>query len=836
MSQSISQSQQEPSPHGVLDWCAFVEARLTHEWRLDEWDRQTLLFTGVLDTSRTLAFTCSTPACGMASRTKVSPCYECQQQQKLRATADGAAFRRIHTANRRWSGVELTPCVITHGGERCERTASKNGLCRSHWSMWLGRRRRGLEFDEFLQTCTSVYSRRAECRIVGCDHEQVGDKWRLCEPHDQQFMRWGLEHNGRDIASFMASARPFVRIHQFSLAGLAPSLRSEIVYVLQQRDSDGFHLDPTMVRTVLKKCHERTVDSLLDFSNSEIGAMPRSNENQRSFLRSARLHLTRLRALYDGCDLRETDVWDVAVLGLQASRQRKYAAVRGVLDFSVISVPWMKALVKEWVHQTEPDVVSTRRGIRAAEVVCSALCSRPGGLDPTVLRLVDMTAVVRHINDLTRDDGSRYSFSQRCAHLNSWREILEFGRAADLMVAVPGEFALLTTHRLDREQPETETVGKALTAEVVRFLDHHVDLLRPSTDRLRAGWSADDYAAMYQTMYVVFRNTGRRLDEVMSLKRGCLRFNESGEATLVYDNRKAGRLGRWLPIDKETADAIELWQQRVQELEVLVDLRIWLFPSPGSRRRRKAGYYTGSAFLSVFRDWRDALPPIPHGGLAPDGRPRLFDITLIHTHAFRHTYAQRHADGGTPVDVLKELMDHESINVTMGYYQVSLKRKASAVRAVGALAVDREGNPRPESDALAYERKSVSVPYGNCTEPSNVKAGGEHCPIRYQCAGCDFYRPDPSFLPAIEEQIAKLRVEREHALAVNAAGWVLSNYDDQISAFSRVTAAIIRLIDSLPEEQRNAINEAGAVMRRTRGARTYLPLTLIDRTGRDGSE
>jgi integrase len=36
-----------------------------------------------------------------------------------------------------------------------------------------------------------------------------------------------------------------------------------------------------------------------------------------------------------------------------------------------------------------------------------------------------------------------------------------------------------------------------------------------------------------------------------------------------------------------------------------------------------------------------------------------------------HTYAQRHADNGTPVDVLRQLMDHKSIQTTGGYYTIT---------------------------------------------------------------------------------------------------------------------------------------------------------------------
>lgn len=128
---------------------------------------------------------------------------------------------------------------------------------------------------------------------------------------------------------------------------------------------------------------------------------------------------------------------------------------------------------------------------------------------------------------------------------------------------VPGDFAVLRTHRTDRYEPEEEKAGKSLPVAVIRVLDAHIDTLRPLSARTIVGWSADDYALMYRTMYVIVRNTGRRLDEVMSLKRDCLRYNASGDPSLVYDNRKAKRLSRWLHIDKNTAAVIERWQQHI---------------------------------------------------------------------------------------------------------------------------------------------------------------------------------------------------------------------------------------------------------------------------------
>src|SRR5260370_26789273 len=153
-------------------------------------------------------------------------------------------------------------------------------------------------------------------------------------------------------------------------------------------------------------------------------------------------------------------------------------------------------------------------------------------------------------------------------------------------------------------------------------------------------------------------------------------------------------------------------------------------------------------------------------------------------------------------------MDHASVTTTMGYYQVSLKRKQQAIRAVAQLATDAAGNPAPFTSTTAYERASVAVPFGNCTEPSNVTAGGGACPIRFQCAGCGVYRPDPSYLPALEQHIAGLRADRETARAMDAAGYVLASFTAQIDAFAAVAEAIRPKLSALDPPPRAQAAEA----------------------------
>ncbi|MGH3924315.1 MAG: hypothetical protein ACRDTT_15875, partial [Pseudonocardiaceae bacterium] len=102
-------------------------------------------------------------------------------------------------------------------------------------------------------------------------------------------------------------------------------------------------------------------------------------------------------------------------------------------------------------------------------------------------------------------------------------------------------------------------------------------------------------------------------------------------------------------------------------------------------------------------------------------------------------------------------------DTTSAYYQVSKEMKREAVDTLRVHAMDRHGGSAPMGSAAAYEARSIAVPWGNCVEPSNVKAGGKACPIRFQCSGCSSYRPEPSHLPAIEDQVRSLKANLELA-------------------------------------------------------------------------
>jgi hypothetical protein len=162
-----------------------------------------------------------------------------------------------------------------------------------------------------------------------------------------------------------------------------------------------------------------------------------------------------------------------------------------------------------------------------------------------------------------------------------------------------------------------------------------------------------------------------------------------------------------------------------------------------------------------------------------------FPRSKVYPYALRHTWAQDHADAGTPLEVLQDLLGHAKPVTTQGYYRMTHARRRDAVVRLSRLQLTSTGSlvtaglrVLEYEDSLRGEVGSVAVPFGMCTEPSNVQAGGHSCPYRMQCLGCNHFRTDPSYLPELGEYLTQLLTSRER---INAAG-------DQIEPWARRSA------------------------------------------------
>ncbi|MFT3835273.1 MAG: site-specific integrase [Micropruina sp.] len=545
-------------------------------------------------------------------------------------------------------------------------------------------------------------------------------------------------------------------------------------------------------------------------------------QTSRGFFRALLAVLIADRARFDGVDLHAGDVWDCALLGMLPSASRPYPSTYGtVLDFRAVHQIWLRELTKAWAKHTNPYVMDVRVTLKAMAAASIILLAHPHADDPKSLSRKEITAIIDGFRSGLLD-GVSYSISHRRTLFNRFRAVLDFGRAAGLMDEIPGTFTVVRTEGLAYAKSTGEDLlGRAIPEHVIDQLNRQMPLLGDSHYEA-GGWTSGDFQRMYQTVVQVMRDTGRRPGEVVSLQVGCVKEIQ-GKPTLVYDNHKAGRPGRRLPINASTADIIARWEAHLSTLPGRDYRGDWLFPAPGRRGRvsQPIGFLSPSQVFRQLRRWLDVMPQLVDEGLDDNGGPVLFDHGRVTLYAFRHSYAQRHADAGTPVDVLRRLMDHASVMTTMGYYTISLERRRTAVAALSSLMVDRNGRRLLPIAPTDYELGTVAVPYGNCAEPSNVKAGGGHCPIRFQCAGCNFYRPDPSYLPAITAHVAELRVNKEEALAAGAAEWVTRNIDDQITSFHTVQAALASLVDSLPETAREELSGHSREMRRAREVHSH---------------
>jgi hypothetical protein len=175
---------------------------------------------------------------------------------------------------------------------------------------------------------------------------------------------------------------------------------------------------------------------------------------------------------------------------------------------------------------------------------------------------------------------------------------------------------------------------------------------------------------------------------------------------------------------------------------------------PASQDSTGEGHLTTIRLATALRRWVGAIPLLHSDLPGPDGAPLPFDRSLIYPYAFRHSYAQRHADAGVGVEIRKELMGHKDLSVTQNYYTVSLKRKRQAITIMSCyvhvrtgMLIARSGSP------TRYKLTSVAVPFGNCIEPSNVKAGSGLTKAAY-AAGISLPRtaqtrmtPVPTFQP-----------------------------------------------------------------------------------------
>jgi integrase len=810
-----------------------VTAVLDNDWRPDSWDAASKVLTPDIDDwfFRTKP-RCLVAGCWGTGAVRSGICQGCTHRFRQSNIDDPGEWAATAPRKERLRRLNGELCRVTENARRCQRPAEGAlDLCNRHNNLWTDRRHAGITLDEFLAWAKPLKS-LGRCRADACQLAAAVKITQLCTIHQNEWRKADQPAAGSAaFTTWAATVRSPVG-WVIVLRGLSELLTAELLYAIQQREREEIKTDPVDISKFVQWLRAHPADTL-----SAVNPDDFDTRGHYAATRFARFAVDRVRLVESTIDdERLRDRWDLRVFG---------KGVKGRVDFRVIPIDWLRTAAKQWaeasVYRVSEETLA--EGVMTFGLFATTLLTRgDGGEDPTVLSRRDIDRFLTTMPRLKSDrTGERFS-QDALEHMVSrtgtvLREAREFGFLDELPATCSlqrGEFKT-STHRGAKP-------GKAIPTVVIAQLDEHVEALRRIPGKnVDGGYGIRSLGPLREHVgdlaalaYLLLRGTGRRCGEIATLRVNCLTYDGDGKAVLVYDNHKARRPGRRLPLeDSDLIDAINNHQQMIRDaFPGVADADLYMFPRV--HKNPTGQHHIPAQSLSKWmRAWVDGLADLHNGIPEPGGGHQAFDRAKVHPHAFRHTYAQRLADHGVSPHTLRELMDHLSMETTLGYYRVGDQRKRDAMQIMNRHTADHHGNiaanPAPMSDVavLREELHWVAVPFGKCSEPSNIKAGGHACPIRWQCPGCPHFQSDPSYLPELQTHADTLRRQREAAITVGADTWAIDNLTNEINAVQHHIDIQHDHLGDLDDDERLAVEQATRDLRK---ARQLLPL-IAKRTG-----
>lgn len=655
-----------------------------------------------------------------------------------------------------------------------------------------------------------VTERRVHCRAYG-----------VSDSDEVEFRRWCA------VAELPAS-----RFVPFWM--LNAHFRTELLEGLAATSDVGGHVPLPSLRGVIRAAAESQCTTLDTWRPAASGAT-----TGVSAVRI--LAKNRQRALSGPESERGKDVWDLRVWGCR----------KGLVNFTRISQPWLRELVKDWawadVPTREPSAngASTIRYVLAMQHFSASLAARPdGGAQPDVLGRTDVERFLDHMQNQVLAGSSPSNVSQIVQRV---RAVLAWGRETGRLDPATCGYSLAPAVAIRSADcpPRSASKGRA-----TRSLEE--DSGRPFTTRqvqalIQALDAVEEEFGFRARAYLeLLLLTGRRPSEIINLTGDCLREHsrqrEDGqiEAQPVL-HYYASKVRRWhsLFIDPETAALlqrlVDMSQTQFPDTEI-AELR--LFPSrANSRNGRRA--MNASAMSRVLGSVLQ-MPGVSEA-MADRERTVLYD--------FRHTFAQRHADAGVPIDVLQDLMAHVSSDTTRVYFDVTAERRADAVEVMRRFRFSRDGIllDTGEQDLLRLEQQraglaGVAVPLGECSHPSMLRPDDHGCPVRFRCLGCSQFSTSVDRLPELQAYLDELLASRETILAGDLLDeWAAEDampHAEEIDLVQQLCDRARDLLSELPGDERVQVEEAITVYRGLRDSalRQQAQAVRVDLRRRAGQE
>lgn len=760
---------------------------------------------------------CNRPAWGIKNR---GLCSGCEGVWRDHGQPDIELFARRPSRRIEYQVNGL--CSVTRDGVRCQWHANSHGLCKRHNDMVRARTKGGRRTRVEAIKLLDPLPRPPDCLVAACDRPSEYAGVELCAAHLCRWQR--LQQSGQTILfdEFCSTTNQVTDSRVVVFAGLQRRVARQILFGVYTRSRRGSRTRTQHLQQVVDYVRRMQVSDLREVTDT-----PRPDIWPASTVRP--LLNTILKAVEYGDlspeDFQHADLWPGAVFGLNSQ-----------VDFRGITQPWLREITRSWcwdnLHRFG-DFTTFIKLVNELQYFSDYLSDKApaGGNNISELDRSTVSGFAAFVAEQARTGAPRarnklhrggknlkftWNKGLQIGCLLAVQRVLRYGRETDQMEQFSGSFMITDDLLPRRSHPHDPESGRALPVDIVR------QLFAPENI---AALTAMNIA--YPRLLRILAETGRRPSEITALRYNCLDHGPGGPFLLYTETKVTGGVERKLPVLEVVVDAVREQQDHVRTCfphTAAVDLS--LFPRKTMNGHGIHGTAT-ETFGHTLSKWLRALRQLDSAEIGPQGHPVPYDRSLISAYSFRHTYAQRHADAGTPPDVLKELMGHESIMTTMGYYRITQKRRREAAELVGNLVISGAHlsiTAMTTSHRLANEHATIAVPFGKCSNPQNVAAEGHGCPIRHRCFGCGSFSSDPSYLPEMRRRLLDLKAIRARIDAfAGAEEWAKRDArptDEEIEAIEkRIRSEEDKLALATPE-QRTLIEDASTTLRKARAAAT----------------
>jgi integrase len=651
------------------------------------------------------------------------------------------------------------PCRV----RGCGRAARVRGICLGHYHRWKNQGQPDIgEFAATTQAQLGGHRPVRPCLVPGCRYGQHGAG--LCSRHHASWLREGKPARGGWLAAqpqvtrvglppcrvpycslwaegatslcvshgarWRTAGRPpieqFARAcddpvpghERFTFGQLAPHLRLEVQYAVQQRHDDGrIRTPPYHVQRFIRAAAASGVGSLLDWPEEQWlghGLLRSPGASQaRSLAVQARRQIEDLH-YGRGWDVEyPRDLWRLRNLGITAPQAH--------IRFGAIPQPWLKDLAKRWARW------QLSRGISAGQVARGAAAvARLGRF------LTDPQQGASGSGQISREVLERYLAELRASigHLPAHSEVISvtstFFRAVRLhrWADLPADAVFYPEDYPKRPQ----RLPRALAEQVMAQIEDPANLDR---------W--DDPAARLITIILI--RCGLRIGDALALPRDCIARDADGAPYLRYFNHKMKREAL-VPLDEEAEAWIAAQQQHVAAA--------WpggscphLFPRQRANPDGQLAY-PPATYRARLRRWLADC----------DIRDEHGQPIHLQPHQWRHTLGTRLINRDVPQEVVRRILDHDSHAMTAHYARMhdsTIRRHWEAARKVNINGQTITLGPGGQLADAAWARQRAgratqALPNGFCGLPL-VK----QCPHANACLTCPMFITTPEFLPQHRE-------------------------------------------------------------------------------------